>query len=95
MCSSLLIWVLGSGNPAPLPAPGPCPPMPGWPLPNSRVTCSPGMISGTQSATATEAAPTRRPAAATAVVSGICRGSGFLCSHSLIRSLPSLLSIQR
>jgi hypothetical protein len=57
--------------------------------------CSPGMNSGRQSAMTTEANPTRRPAAARVRVSGSSLAEGFGCSHSRIRSLPSLDSSAR
>ena len=59
----------GLGNPSAAPPLPPVPPIPGCP-PNSRVVCSPGMNSGRQSASRTEAVPTRRPAAASGRVSG-------------------------
>ena len=68
--------------------------MPGWP-PNSLVVCSPGMNRGRQSATTTDANPTRRPAASRVRVSGWSMAAGFGCSHSRIRSLPSLDSSAR
>ena len=84
--------VSGRDSPAPVPLP-PLPPMPG-PEENSLLGCRPGTSSGTHSARTTDASPTRRPAAASARVSGpgsrpVIRPAGLICSSAGIPGYTS------
>ena len=71
----------------------PLPPMPG-PEENSLLGCRPGTSSGTHSARTTDASPTRRPAAASARVSGpgsrpVIWPAGLVCSSAGIPGYTS------
>ena len=88
-CSCETAWFRALGSVSdwgpPLP---PVPPMPG-PEENSLLACRPGTISGAHKASTMEASPTRRPAAASARVSGPGRLSPRLSSPGLSSPRPS------
>ena len=85
--SSVIVCDSESGRASPgLPPLPPLPPMPG-PEESSLLGCRPGTSSGTHSARTTDASPTRRPAAASARVSGpasrpLIRSAVLVCSSA-------------
>ena len=108
-CSCATAWFRALGSLRDWPLPPPVPPMPG-PEENSLLGCRPGTSSGAHKASTIDASPTRRPAAASARVSG--PGPFSPCSRARpyrgaerhsdtrrpqtrIRSRPSALSMAR